>query len=523
MEYKINLPEYVSIFDTTLRDGEQTPGISFSDKAKMKIARQLDKLGVDVIEAGFPSSTEGERSTVKKISSLNLDSDICGLARVVREDMDACIASNVDMVHVFVSTSDVQIKSTIKKGKDEILDLSYDSVKYVKDHGIKCLFSAMDATRTDEGYLFDIYKAVNDAGVDIINVPDTVGVSSPFKMHELILKISKRVNVPIDVHCHNDFGLAVANTLAAVESGAREVQVTMNGIGERSGNASLSEVVMALHSIYGVKTNIKTEYLFETSRLVESYSGFKLPPNFPIVGENAFSHESGIHAHGVIQDSRSFEPGIMTPEMVGHRRRLVLGKHTGRHTIKNMLAEYGISVREEDLREITERVKRLGDKGKKITDTEFYAMAEAVIKDIPKREQYITLNELSVMAGNKITPTAVLKATVDGEEKIGADVGVGPVDAALKTIQDILGSNIRLKDFGINAISGGSDALAEVTINVEDEMGDTVSAMSAREDIIMASVEAYISAVNNLMIKKSRRTPSRSEGEGRDREIGLHT
>jgi len=502
MENIIKPPEWVAIFDTTLRDGEQTPGVSFSEDVKIKIAKQLDKLGIDIIEAGFPSSTEEEKNTVKKISSLGLNSEICGLSRVIKSDIDACIDADVDIVHLFVSTSDVQIKSTIKKDKYEILRISQDCIQYVKDHGIKCLFSAMDATRTDRTYLINIYKAAEDAGVDIINVPDTVGVSTPFKMYDLISEISSKIKVPIDVHCHNDFGLAVGNTVSAVLAGAKEVQVTINGIGERAGNASTAEVIMALQAIYGIKTNIKTKYLFETSKMIESFTGIKIPPNYPIVGNNAFSHESGIHAQGIIEDSRSFEPGIISPEMVGHRRRLVLGKHTGRHTVKKMLEEYGVTVDDDSLKEITNIIKTLGEKGKKINDTELLAITESVIGSLPKEEQYIKIDEFSVMTGNKITPTAVLKAVVNKETKIGANFGVGPVDAILKVIQEIIESNIKLKNFNINAITGGSDALAEVTIEIEDERGFNVSATSAREDIVMASVNAYISAINHLMLKR---------------------
>ena len=323
----------VKIFDTTLRDGEQTPGVSLPVNFKIQIARQLDKLGVDVIEAGFPAASKGEFEAVKEIVSLGLNAKICGLARMVKSDIDSAIKADVDMVHVFIPTSDIQVKHTIKKSREEIIEISVECVEYVKSHGVECMFSAMDATRTEMEYLKRIYKAVEDAGVDIVNVPDTVGIATPFKFYEMIKELREHLDVPIDVHCHNDFGLAVANTYAAVLAGANEVQVTVNGIGERAGNASLAEVVMILHALEGIKTNIKTEYLVETSRLVERLTGIKMPPNTPIVGENAFSHESGIHAHGVLKDPRTFEPGVITPEMVGHRRRIVIGKHAGRHQI----------------------------------------------------------------------------------------------------------------------------------------------------------------------------------------------
>src|SRR4030067_2229842 len=317
----------ISIFDTTLRDGEQTPGVSLTYEEKLLIAQELDKLGVDIIEAGFPMSSDGEKASVKKIVDAGLNLQICGLARVIKSDIDTCLDCGVDMVHTFVSTSDVQRISTIKKSRDEVYSMAVDAVEYIKDHGAKCMFSAMDATRTDIDYLINIYKGVESAHCDIINVPDTVGVIVPSAMSTLIGQIYKNVKIPIDVHCHNDFGLAVANSLAAVEAGASQVQVTINGLGRRAGRDDLAETVMSLHSLYGAKTNIKTQYIVETSHLVQRYTDICMPATMPIVGENAFAHESGIHTHGVLVRSDTFEPGVMTPEMVGHRRRIVRGKH----------------------------------------------------------------------------------------------------------------------------------------------------------------------------------------------------
>ncbi|RLI70249.1 2-isopropylmalate synthase, partial [Archaeoglobales archaeon] len=362
----------VSVFDTTLRDGEQTPTVSFPLNYKIQIAKQLDKLGVDVIEAGFPAASKGEFEAVKTISKLGLNAKICGLARIVKHDIEAALDSEADMIHIFISTSKIQIEHTIKKSYDEIVQISVDAVEYIKDHGRLCMFSAMDATRTELDFLKRINKAVEEAGVDIINVPDTVGVATPFKFYDLIKELREHLKVPIDVHCHNDFGLAVANTYAAVMAGANEVQVTVNGIGERAGNASLAEVVMILHSLEGIKTNINTEYLVETSKLVERFTGIKTPPNTPIVGENAFSHESGIHAHGVIKEASTFEPGVITPEMVGHRRRIVIGKHAGSHQIKKMLEDAGYVVDDESLAKIVEKIKEIGDKGKKVTDLDLF-------------------------------------------------------------------------------------------------------------------------------------------------------
>ncbi len=310
----------------------------------------------------------------------------------------------------------------------------------------------------------------------------------------------------MDVHCHNDFGLAVANSLAAVEAGAREVQVCVNGLGERAGNANLAETVMGLHAIYGAKTSIKTEYLVETARMVERLTGVKIPITAPIVGDNAFSHESGIHSHGVIENSKTFEPGIMTPEMVGHKRRIVLGKHTGRHAVAKVLEEAGYRPTEEQLAEILERIKELGDKGKQIGNIDLQTIADVVIGEVAKESQAVILKEVSVMTGNIITPTATVRAMVRGKERVLANTGVGPVDAAVNAVQKLLDSDtsIHLSDFRIEAITGGSDALAQVVIGVEDDQGRKVAARSAREDIVMASVEALVSAINRLMLLNSK-------------------
>jgi 2-isopropylmalate synthase len=460
-----------------------------------------------VIEAGFPVSSKGEFESVRRIADEGLQAQVCGLSRITTKDIDASLDANVDMVHVFVSTSDIQIAHTIKKSREEIVASSVEAVQRIKDHGRTCLFSAMDATRTSPAFLQTIFTAVEGAGCDIINVPDTVGVMAPSAFYRLVRGVCGSVSITVDVHCHNDFGLAVANSLAAVEAGAREVQVTVNGLGERAGNANLAETVMSLHSIYGARTGIKTEYLVETARLVERLTGVKIPITAPIVGENAFSHESGIHSHGVLERTDTFEPGIMTPEMVGHRRRIVLGKHTGRHAVWQALDDAGYIPTEEQLLEILERIKELGDKGKQVTDADLQTIADVIIGEVAKGSQAVVLKEVSVMTGNIITPTATVKALVRGQERVLANTGVGPVDAAVKAVQGLLGDEraIHLCDFRIEAITGGSDALAEVVIGVEDEKGRKVSARSAREDIVMASVEALVSAINRLMLMEEGR------------------
>jgi 2-isopropylmalate synthase len=492
----------IEVFDTTLRDGEQTPGISFTTEQKRTIARQLDKLGVDIIEAGYPISSREELEMVKLICDEGLSAKVCGLARVLTQDIDACIDCNVDLIHIFVPSSQIQREHTTKMSEEAVKEQTYAMTKYVKEHGFLCMFSAMDATRTGLDFLVDLFKTAEEAGADILNVPDTVGVSEPFAIYELVGEIYRAVNVPISIHCHNDFGLAVANSLAAVKAGASEVQVAVNGLGERAGNADLIETVMSLNAIYGFKTNINTEYLFETAKLIERFSGVQIPITKPIVGENAFSHESGIHAHGVIEKSETFEPGIMTPEMVGHRRRIVLGKHTGKHSIVKKLSEIGMVLPNEQIDEILERVKELSASGKRVTDDDLFTIAEVVTGEVAQHERVVTLKELSVMTGNNLIPTASLRAVVRGKECTSAQMGVGPVDAALKAVQEIIGDeiggDIELKDFRIEAITGGSNALAEVIVGVS-QGGRTVTARGARDDIVMASVEAYISALNRLL------------------------
>ena len=429
---------------------------------------------------------------------MNLDADICGLARSVYKDIDACIDCDVDMIHVFIPTSDVQREYTIKKTREETLNSAKEMVEYIKSHGFKCMFSPMDATRTDFDYLVEIIKAVKSAGCDILNIPDTVGIMVPSAMYGFVSDLCRHVDMKYDIHCHNDFGLANANSITAVEAGANQVQVTVNGIGERAGNASLADVVMALTSVYGFKTNIKTEYLTETSKMVERYSGIKMPPMMPICGENAFSHESGIHSQGVLAKPDTFEPGVMTPEMVGQKRRIVLGKHAGKHAVLQNLENVGIHPTEDQLNEILAKIKEIGDRGKQVTDADLFVVASVVLGK-KGMDEAIKLKEVSVMTGNIVTPTAVIRAEINGKETIAAKTGVGPVDAALRAAEEIVGdSKYKIEEFNIEAISGGSDSLARVTIVLANDRGRSVTAKSANADIVMASVEALINAMNAL-------------------------
>jgi 2-isopropylmalate synthase len=387
--------DYIRIFDTTLRDGEQTPGVSLTLEDKIEIARQLSKLGVDVIEAGSPMSSEGEKRVVKEIAAAGLESEICGLARATRSDIDAALDCDVDVVHVFIPTSPVQMKYAVNMTPEKVLSETVDYVEYVKRHGLKCEFSPMDATRSKPSFLKQVCQAAERAKADMLNIPDTVGIMIPRTMQTLIEDVRRAVKVPISVHCHDDFGMAVANSLAAVEAGATQVHATINGLGERAGNASLEEVVMALHVIYKLKTGINSRLLYSTSRMVSTLTGIFVQANKAIVGENAFAHESGIHTRGVTVKPLTFEP--IKPELVGRTRKLVAGKLAGTRGIKAELQEIGIHPTEEQLKEIVRRVKELGDKGKMVTDADLLALTSAVMGEVIQEEKIVDLCDMAVL------------------------------------------------------------------------------------------------------------------------------
>jgi len=497
--------EYVRIFDTTLRDGEQTPGVSFTPEEKMEIAVQLDKLGVDVIEAGFPSASQGEQKALKDLVNAGLKAEVCALTRALKSDIAIAIQCNVNSIHTFISTSKVQMKYALNMTPQEILEATVDSVQYIKDHGFICEFSPMDATRSEFGFLKKVCKTAEEAGADRINIPDTVGIMAPQAMEKLIRDLKAELKTPLSVHCHNDFGLAVANSLAGVIGGATQVHVAVNGLGERAGNASLEEVVMGLHRIYKKKTGIDTRLLYGTSKLVSRLTGVVVQPNKAIVGENAFAHESGIHTRGVTVKPLTFEP--FKPEVVGRRRRLTSGKLSGSHGIKAELEEAGIRPTEAQLKEIVNRVKDLGDKGKTVTDADLFAIARTIMGKVAE-ERIVELTDFAVTTGIRVIPTASVKIILDGKEYVAAETGVGPVDAAMKAIQKITNqlANVRLTEYRLEALTGGSDAVAEVIIKVEDKDGNIVSARGAREDIVMASVEAMISGINKLLARRKRQS-----------------
>ncbi len=494
------MSEYVRIYDTTLRDGEQTPGVTLTPEDKLTIAMQLDKLGVDVIEAGFPIVSQGETEAVKMIVKQGLRSEISVLARTDKRDIDAALACDVKYVHTFIATSDIHLQYKLKLSREEALRKAIDAIDYCKAHGLYVEFSAEDATRSDREYLKRVYKAVVNVKADRIDVPDTVGYATPKYIYSLISELKDTVNVPISIHCHDDFGLAVANSIAAIEAGAECAHVTINGLGERAGNASLEEFVMALHSLYNKKTRINTKLLYETSKLVSSLTGIIVQPNKAIVGENAFGHESGIHTHGVLSNPLCYEP--ISPELVGRKRWLEAGKHAGIHGVSAMLDEYGIKPTQEQLRQIVAKVKELGDKGKHVTDADLIAIASQIMNQ-QSIVEHVKLMDFVVTTGINVVPTASVRLIIDGKEYVIAETGVGPVDAALKAIQRITDkiASIRLNEFRLESISGGSDALAEVSIKVEDSKGRIASARMTGEDIVVTSVQAMINGINKVMMK----------------------
>ena len=491
----------VNIFDTTLRDGEQTPGVSLTPEEKVEIALLLDELGVDVLEAGFPAASAGERKAVSRIAKEGLKAEVCALARALKQEIDLALKCEVDSVHTFISTSEVQMKYALGKTPEEVVQMAVESIEYIKDHGLICEFSPMDATRTELGFLKKICKAAEEAHADRINIPDTVGIMTPNKMRNLVQEVCSVVKVPISVHCHDDFGMAVANSLAGVEGGASQVHVTVNGLGERAGNAALEEVVMSLHVLYGMETGINTRLLYRVSQLVRQLTGVPVQPNKAIVGENAFAHESGIHTKGVVISPATFEP--IDPELVGRKRKIIAGKKAGRHGIKAELEEFGLKPTSEQLNLIVSKVKELGDKGKMVTDADLLAIARSIMGKVAEEEKVIDLTDLAVVTGIKVIPTASVKIKLNGKEYVAAETGVGPVDAAVKAIQKLTDKlvNVRLKEYRLEALTGGSDAVAEVVIKVEDKDGHIISSRAASEDIVMASVEAMINGINKALLR----------------------
>ena len=498
----------VRIFDTTLRDGEQTPGVSLAPAQKLAIARKLDALGVDAIEAGFPVISGGEMEAVRLIAKDGLACEVCGLARTNKKDIDAAADAGLDYVHTFIATSDIHLTHKLRMTRDEARTKAVDAVEYAKSRGMRVEFSAEDATRTDRDFLKNIFSVVAAAGADRIDIPDTVGYSTPQYMASITADAVSASGLPVSVHCHNDFGLAVANSLAGIQAGASCAHVTINGIGERAGNASLEELSMALKCLQHddpYETGIVSELLYETSTFVSKAVGIQVQPNKAIVGDNAFGHESGIHTHGILNNPLTYEP--ISPELVGRRRWLRVGKHAGIHGTNAILEEYGIRPNPEQSKIILERVKEISDQGKMVTEVELLSIANDVMGDAGIR-RLVQLAGFSVSTGIGTMPYAFVKLNIDGTDYAETDYGVGPVDAALNAIQKITGatSELRIKDYGLASISGGSSALCEVTVRVADSQGNSISAKSVGEDIVTTSVQAVIDGANRLMLKKMMRT-----------------
>ena len=497
----------VRIFDTTLRDGEQTPGISLSPDQKLSIAKKLDTLGVDAIEAGFPVVSAGELKAAKMIVDEGLSCEVAGLARTSRTDIDAAIDAGLNYVHTFIATSDIHLKHKLNMTRDQALEKAVDAVEYGKSHGLQVEFSAEDATRTDREFLKTVFGAVAKAGADRIDIPDTVGYSTPAYIAEITRDAIDATGLPISVHCHNDFGLAVANALSGIHAGASCAHVTINGIGERAGNASLEELSMALQCLpfeEKYETGIKSELIYETSRYVSKIVGISVQPNKAIVGDNAFGHESGIHTHGVLNNPLTYEP--ISPELVGRKRWLQVGKHAGLHGMNAMLADYGVRPSTEQSKQILDKVKLLGDQGKQITDIELLSIANQVLGD-QGIKQIVQLTGFSVSTGIGTMPYAFVKLSIDGKDFIGTNYGVGPVDAALNAIQVVTGtiSKTTITDYALASISGGSAALCEVTVRIEDADGNGISAKSVGKDIVTTSVQAVINGINRIMLKKKQK------------------
>ena len=454
-------------------------------------------LGVNAIEAGFAAASEGELEAIKLIADAGLKVQVYSMARGVTNDIDAVLKTGAVGVHLVIPSSDLHLKYKLKKTREEILKVTEDTTQYAKDHGLKVELSAEDATRSDLDFLTQMFKVGVAAGADRLCPCDTVGALIPERTSELFSELKKRISdVPLSVHCHDDFGLAVANSIIALKSGADQAHVTMNGLGERAGNASLEELAVVLKAQYKVNLAIKTELLYETSLLVSRITDFPLQPNKAIVGENAFVHESGMHTHGILSNPATYEP--FNPDMIGRTRRIASGKHSGSTGIRASLMEMGFDPNDEQLKEIFQRVKSIGDKGKRVADADLQAIAELVM-GLPAVRP-IKLEEITVVTGSRVTSTASVRLNLNGKMLTEAATGVGPVDAAINAIKKAVGivEPIQLDNYSVKAITGGTNAVTEVAVSISK--GDRkATAIGVNEDIVIASVEAMLSGMNVLM------------------------
>jgi 2-isopropylmalate synthase len=505
----------VIIFDTTLRDGEQSPGASMNLEEKVKIACVLEEMGVDVIEAGFPIASNGDFEAVHAVASTVRGSVICGLARATKGDIERCAEAirpaARGRIHTFISTSPLHMKYKLQMEPEAVLAKVSESVAFARQFTDDVEWSAEDGSRTEHDFLCRCVEAAIAAGARTINIPDTVGYAVPGEYAALIAMLLNRVpNVDqaiISVHCHNDLGLAVANSLAAVGSGARQIECTVNGLGERAGNAAMEEIVMAIRTrpdLLPFQTGIKTEHITKASRLVSGVTGFVVQPNKAIVGKNAFAHESGIHQDGVLKHAQTYE--IMTPESVGlHRSSLVMGKHSGRAAFKSKLKELGYELGENAVEDAFARFKDLADRKKDIFDEDIVALVdEAVLRG----RNRIRLVSLEVLCGTKHNPpSAELELEIDGETKGHRATGDGPVDAIFNAIKALFPHDTRLQLYQVHAVTQGTDAQAEVTVRLE-ENGKTVNGQGADTDTMVASARAYVNALNKLLVKRQKTAPA---------------
>jgi len=502
------MPDRIYIFDTTLRDGEQAPGASMNVEEKVIVARQLEKLGVDVIEAGFPAASDGDFQAVLRVSDEIRNCQVCALSRTRKEDVERALKSLEPAanprVHIFIATSDIHLQYKLKLSRGQVIEAAVNAVRFAKQHVDNIEFSCEDASRSDPEFLVQIIAEALKAGANTINIPDTVGYSLPFEYEKLFRYITEKTpgieKAVLSVHCHDDLGLANANSLAGVRGGARQVECTINGIGERAGNAALEEIVMAISTrkdLLEYRTGIVTEQIYPASRLIRKITGIQVPPNKAVVGANAFSHESGIHQDGVIKHPLTYE--IMTPERVGiPSNRLVMGKHSGRHAFRQRLSELGFELSDDELDHAFKRFKELADKKKEIFDEDLETLVMDEIINIPRKYK---LDYINVTSGTEVMPTASVRMEIDGAMVRDAEFGDGPVDATFKTISKLTGTRSKLLLFSINAITSGTDAQGEVRVRVEED-GVEVSGFGAHTDVIVASALAYVDALNHLEFKK---------------------
>jgi 2-isopropylmalate synthase len=503
------ISDRVIIFDTTLRDGEQAPGFSMNSMEKLEMARQLARLNVDVIEAGFPISSdedfEATREVARQVGTLPGAPSICGLCRVGLADIDRCWEAvryaRTPRIHTFVATSDIHLKYKLRKSRAEVLRAAVEAVRHARGYCEDVEFSPEDASRSDFDYMCDVLSAVIEAGAGTINIPDTVGYAIPREWGERIFRIREKVQgiekVVLSVHCHNDLGQAVANSLTAIEHGARQVECTINGIGERAGNASLEEIVMALRTrkdLFKIDTGIKTEEIFRASRLLSHITGIHVQPNKAVVGENAFAHEAGIHQDGVLKEKLTYE--IMRPQDIGRpSNKLVLGKHSGRHALAARLKDLGFELAGADLDRAFKRFKDLADRKKEVYDDDLMTI---VADEAAQIEEAYTLEYLHVISGTGLIPSATVRLRKEGQTFQDSAVGGGPVDAALVAIDAITGLKGRLQDYALRAATSGTDAIGEVSVKVDFD-GTVVSGKGSSTDVIEASARAYLNALNRLV------------------------